>query len=58
MHQTVYIFRRAEGWYPVEGTIRDDDDARENAHCNPGTLEVIRMWPLPEESVWKAGQEQ
>lgn len=34
----VYIFFRDIGFYPIE--LRDDDDARANAECNPGTLRV------------------
>ena len=34
----LYLFFRAEGFYPIE--LRDDADARANAECNPGTLKV------------------
>lgn len=35
---TTYIFHRDSGFYPIE--LRDDDDAREHAKLNPGTLKV------------------
>ncbi|HVJ44692.1 MAG TPA: hypothetical protein VM639_24560 [Dongiaceae bacterium] len=35
---TVYIFFRDIGWYPVE--LKDDQDAKAIAECNPGTLRV------------------
>lgn len=34
----IYVFFRDEGFYPIE--LRDDDDARDNAECNPGTIRV------------------
>lgn len=45
-----YIFRRAEGFYPL--LLRDDADAVANAECNPGTLRVEdyagrQVWPAP-----------
>ncbi|WP_439448649.1 hypothetical protein [Stenotrophomonas sp. ATs4] len=44
-----YVFRRAEGFYPV--ALKDDADAVANAECNPGTLRVEdldgrQVWPL------------
>ena len=54
---TVYVFRRDEGWYPIENVINSDQEARDHAHCNPGTREVIRVWLQPEETVWREGQE-
>ena len=43
-----YIFRRAGGWYVIE--LANDEDARENAECNVGTVTVEDMngrqvWP-------------
>lgn len=46
----VYVFKREGFFYPLE--LPDDDTARRNAEINPGTTEVIRMHPLPEETVW------
>lgn len=43
-----YIFFREGMFYPVE--LRDDDDARANAECNPGTLKVENL--LTNEIVW------
>jgi hypothetical protein len=45
----VYVFRRAEGFYPI--ALKDDADAIANAQCNPGTLRVEdidgrQVWPL------------
>ncbi|GLK78081.1 hypothetical protein GCM10008171_33350 [Methylopila jiangsuensis] len=34
----VYIFFRANGWYPLE--LGSDAEAVANAECNPGTLRV------------------
>jgi len=34
----IYLFVRDEMFYPL--LLRDDDDARRNAECNPGTLRV------------------
>jgi hypothetical protein len=44
----IYVFERAEGWYPLE--LKDDADARRNAELNPGTLKVTTkrgrpVWP-------------
>ena len=45
----IYIFfREDENWYPVE--LADDDEARRNAECNPGT---VRVETVREEVVWK-----
>lgn len=38
--QTV-IFRRAEGWYPID--IKVGDDIAKHAELNPGTLAVEDM---------------
>jgi hypothetical protein len=38
MRKRIYLFIRTEGFYPIE--LRNDDDARKNAECNPGTLRV------------------
>lgn len=35
---TLYVFFREGMFYPIE--LADDDDARVNAECNPGTLRV------------------
>lgn len=35
---SIYLFVRAESFYPIE--LRDDEDAKANALCNPGTLRV------------------
>jgi hypothetical protein len=45
---TIYIFRRAGGWYPL--AMLSDQDARNNAECNPGTVKVEttegrQVWP-------------
>lgn len=45
----VYIFHRAEGWYPVE--LRNDADARKNAEGNPGTVKVTDA--LSEKVIWE-----
>lgn len=44
----IYVFERAEGWYPLE--LKDDADAQRNAELNPGTLRVTTksgrpVWP-------------
>ena len=44
----IYVFVRAEGFYPLE--LTSDDEARANAECNPGTLRVENqngetVWP-------------
>lgn len=45
----IYIFfRENDAWYPVE--LSDDDEARRNAECNPGT---VRVENLNEEKVWE-----
>lgn len=49
-----YIFRRAEGFYPL--LLQDDADAVANAECNPGTLRVEdwtgrQVWPPPLKAV-------
>lgn len=46
----VFMFFRAEGWYPV--FLESADQAVENALANPGTLRVETVegdvvWPLP-----------
>ncbi len=46
-----YVFFRADGFYPIE--LKDDEDARQNAEINPGTIRVENIdgdvvWPLPE----------
>ena len=33
-----YLFVRADVFYIVD--LRDDEDAVDNAHCNPGTIRV------------------
>lgn len=41
MHErrTTYVFFREGGFfYPIY--MKDDDDARRNAECNPGTIRV------------------
>lgn len=35
---SVYMFFRAEGWYPIE--LYGDQDAIANALCNEGTIKV------------------
>lgn len=35
---SLYIFFRAEGWYPVE--CKDDADVLRHVELNPGTLKV------------------
>jgi hypothetical protein len=35
-----YIFFRESGWYPIE--CRNDEDARNQADINPGTVRVER----------------
>lgn len=44
----LYLFHRAEGWYPLE--LKNEDEARANAECNPGTLKVTNA--ITEELVW------
>lgn len=48
----IYIFFRntngEERWYPVE--LTDDEEARRNAECNPGT---VRVETLDERKVWE-----
>lgn len=34
----LYIFFRGDKFYPIR--LRDDEDARRNAECNPGTTKV------------------
>ena len=47
----IYIFKRKEGWYPVEAI--NDDEAIRQAMSNPGTLSVETalggkvIFPLP-----------
>ena len=48
-YKPTYLFFRDEGFYSLE--LNDDDDAIENAKCNPGTRKVIRA--IDEEVVWK-----
>jgi len=47
---SLYTFHRAEGFYPL--VLKDDDDAKVNAFCNPGTLKVVNE--LTGETVWIA----
>jgi hypothetical protein len=35
------IFRRAEGWYPIE--VRHDEDLEKHVELNPGTLSIEDM---------------
>ena len=46
----LYVFFRAEGFYPLE--LESDASAKSNAAINPGTLKVVRMFPLPEVTLW------
>ena len=46
----LYVFFRAEGFYPLE--LENDASAKSNAAINPGTLKVVRMFPLPEVTLW------
>lgn len=32
------IFRRAEGWYPIQ--VRENEDLAKHAELNPGTLTI------------------
>ena len=47
--QQVYTFHRSEGFYPL--ALNDDEQARANALCNPGTIKVVNeitgavVWP-------------
>ena len=34
----IYIFFRAEGWYPIQ--LEDDKDAIANGNSNPGTIKI------------------
>lgn len=47
----IYIFFRnsdgKETWYPVE--LYDDEEAKRNAECNPGT---VRVETLEQRIVW------
>lgn len=50
----LYIFFRKGTFYPIE--LRDDEDARCNAECNPGTLRVEAangrvVWPVVAQEV-------
>lgn len=45
--RTIYVFVREEGFYPLE--LANDEEARANAECNPGTLRVEN---LNGESAW------
>lgn len=49
-HLTPYAFIRADGFYPID--LRDDEDARKNAECNPGTLQVVNA--ITGKIVWQA----
>jgi hypothetical protein len=52
-----YTFHRADRFYVID--LVDDDDARQNAECNPGTLKVIRWSPdkvLNDKIVWEASK--
>lgn len=45
----VFIFFRAEGWYPVE--LPSESHVLPNVQCNPGTIKVEDMdgnvvWPV------------
>ncbi|MBB3806366.1 hypothetical protein FHR51_002518 [Xanthomonas arboricola] len=46
---SVYVFRREEGFYPLN--LANDAEAIANAECNPGTLRVEhaadgrQVWP-------------
>ena len=54
--QSIYTFHRPidgrEFFYPI--VLDDDDQARRNAECNPGTLKVVNemtervVWPIQE----------
>jgi hypothetical protein len=44
----IYIFHRADLFYPIE--LKNDDDARRNAECNPGTTKVENA--ITNEVVW------
>lgn len=51
-----YIFYRKEGFYSI--VLRDDDDARENAEYNKGTVKVEDtngnvIWPKPIKPFYK-----
>ena len=46
--QSLYTFHRAEGFYPL--ALKDDEDAKVNAFCNPGTLKVVNE--MTGETVW------
>jgi hypothetical protein len=48
-----YIFFRRGTFYPI--TLRDDDDARRNAECNPGTLKVENV--DGSRLIWEASDE-
>ena len=52
-HHRIYVFVRAEGFYPLE--LPNDDTARRNAECNPGTLKVLNDKGHP---VWPNDQDQ
>jgi len=51
----IYTFHRKDGFYPLE--LSSDEEAIENALCNPGTLLVINentsitIYELDKESI-------
>lgn len=45
----IYLFHRAEGFYPIG--LEDDADAIANAKCNNGTLKVENA--ITGETVWE-----
>lgn len=47
----MYIFHRAEGWYPLE--LGNDEEAIANAEHNPGTIKVT---DIDDRIVFQKGQ--
>jgi len=46
--QSLYTFHRKDGFYLL--TLKDNDEAKANAFCNPGTLKVVNE--LTGDTVW------
>lgn len=46
----LYLFHRGDYFYPI--TLRSDEEAVENAKCNPGTDKVTNA--LTNETIWES----
>ena len=49
----IYLFHREDMFYPIE--LRDDEDAKRNAECNPGTTKVENA--ITGEVVWTQSEQ-